>query len=186
VDVRALTAENLGRVQLLVILRDGLQRPSRESKSHYVWMTAEQQQQVADFVANGGAVLNLHNSLGLYPAHGPYLKLMGGRYTGHGPLERFRVEVVDRRHPITRGVDAFSVIDEQHAPDYDKDKVHLLLQARSDEGKITAAGWAYEPGRGRLCHLAPGHTREALLHPMYQRLLGNAVNWCLRRAVQDE
>src|SRR5262249_22713160 len=135
VDVRALSAENLGRVQLLVILRDGLQRPSRESKSHYVWMTAEQQQQVADFVANGGAVLNLHNSLGLYPAQGPYLKLMGGRYTGHGPLERFRVEVVDRRHPITRGVDAFSVIDEQHAPDYDKDKVHLLLQACSDEGK---------------------------------------------------
>ena len=41
-------------------------------------------------------------------------------------------------------------------------------------------GWVREPGRGRLCHLAPGHTREALLHPMYQRLLRNAVRWCLR------
>ena len=44
-----------------------------------------------------------------------------------------------------------------------------------------AAGWVREPGRGRLCHLANGHTLEALLHPMYQRLLGNAVQWCLRR-----
>ena len=53
---------------------------------------------------------------------------------------------------------------------------------RSDDGKVTAAaGWAYEPGRGRLCHLANGHTREALNHPMFQRLMTNAVNWCLRR-----
>jgi type 1 glutamine amidotransferase len=182
VDVRALSAENLARVQLLVILRDGLQRPSAEPKSHYIWMTHEQERAVVQFVAGGGAVLNLHNALGLYPAEGPYLRLMGGKYTGHGPLERFRVEVVDSQHPITGGIQAFSVIDEQHTPVYDAGKVHLLLRSRSDEGKEAAAGWAYEPGPGRVCHLAPGHTREALLHPMYQLLLRNAVNWCLRRA----
>ena len=49
------------------------------------------------------------------------------------------------------------------------------------EGKVAAAGWAYEPGKGRLCHLANGHTRESLLHPMYQRLMRNAVHWLLRR-----
>lgn len=176
VDVRALSAENLSHVQLLVILRDGLQRPGGDG-SHYPWMTAEQQQAVVDFVERGGGFLNLHNSMGLYPDGGAYLKLVGGRYIGHGPLERFRVEVVDRQHPITRGVENFSVADEQHTPPYDADKVHLLLQNRSDDGKVAAAGWAYEPGRGRLCHLANGHTREALLHPMYQRLLSNAMAW---------
>ena len=48
----------------------------------------------------------------------------------------------------------------------------------------TVEGWrevAYEPGRGRLCHLANGHTREALLHPMFQRLLRNAIAWCVRQ-----
>jgi hypothetical protein len=78
-------------------------------------------------------------------------------------------------------VRAFSVADEQHTPAYDAGKVHLLLRSRSDEGKEAAAGWVHEPGRGRLCHLANGHTREALLHPMYQRLVRNAVRWCLRR-----
>jgi type 1 glutamine amidotransferase/glyoxylase-like metal-dependent hydrolase (beta-lactamase superfamily II) len=181
VDVKALSAESLARVQLLVILRDGLQRPRTGEKSQYVWMTPEQEKAVVDFVEGGGGFLILHNALGLYPEGGPYLRLAGGRYTGHGPLERFQVEVVDGEHPVTRGVKDFTVADEQHAPEYDKDKVHLLLRGRSDEGKITAAGWAYEPGRGRLCHLAPGHTREALLHPMYQLLLRNAVTWCLRR-----
>lgn len=181
VDVRALTAENLAKVPLLVILRDGLQRPRTGPKSDYVWMTPEQERAVVQFVESGGAFLNLHNSMGLYPAGGPYLKLVGGRYIGHGPLERFRVEVVDAAHPITRGVHDFTVADEQHTPPYDESKVHLLLRSRSDEGKTAAAGWAYEPGKGRLVHLAPGHTREALLHPDYQLLLKNAMDWCLRR-----
>ena len=181
VDVRALSAENLARVRLLVILRDGLQRPQAAGQQDYMWITPEQERAVVEFVEHGGSFLNLHNSMGLYPDDGPYLKLVGGRYIGHGPLERFRVEVVDRQHPITRGVDDFSVADEQHTPPCDETKVHVLLRNRSDTGQTAAAGWAYEPGQGRLCHLANGHTRESLAHPMYQRLMRNAVLWCLRR-----
>jgi type 1 glutamine amidotransferase len=182
VDVRALSAENLAKVQLLVMLRDGLQRPTSLPTSNFMWITPEQQAAIVQFVMAGGAFLNLHNSMGLYPENGDYLKLVGGRYIGHGPLERFRVEVVDANHPITRGVEDFWVADEQHTPPYDSNKVHLLLRNRSDDGKVTsAAGWAYEPGKGRLCHLANGHTLESLQHPMYQRLLHNAIDWLLRR-----
>jgi type 1 glutamine amidotransferase len=132
-------------------------------------------------VTRGGAFLNLHNAMGLYPAGGPYLDLVGGRYVGHGPLERFSVEVVDPDHPVTRGVTGFFTADEQHTPVYDAARIHLLLRNRSDDGTIGAAGWVREPGRGRVCHLANGHTRESLEHPMYQRLMRNAVDWCLRR-----
>ncbi len=180
VDVQSVSAENLAKVRLLVILRDGLQRPERDSRANFTWMTPEQQRAVVSFVEGGGGFLNLHNSLGLYPADGPYLDLVGGRYISHGPLERFRVEVVDPDHPVTRGVSGFFVADEQHTPSYDEQRVHLLLRSRSDDGKAAAAGWVREPGRGRLCHLANGHTREALLHPMYQRLMRNAIRWCLR------
>ena len=180
VDVNALSAKNLAMVQLLVILRDGLMRPERDNRTHFIWMTPEQERAVVAFVEGGGGFLNLHNAMGLYPPGGPYLNLVGGRYIGHGPLERFRVEVVDPDHPVTRGVGAFFVADEQHTPPYDEGRVHLLLRNRSDDGKVAAAGWVREPGRGRLCHLANGHTLEALLHPMYQRLLRNAVRWCLR------
>jgi hypothetical protein len=180
VDVRTLSAENLERVQLLIILRDGLQRPDRDNRKNYMWMTPGQQRAVIAFVEGGGGFLNLHNAMGLYPDKSPYLDLVGGRYIGHGPLERFRVEVVDAMHPVTRGLDSFFVADEQHTPPYDEGRVHLLLRNRSDDGKTAAAGWVREQGRGRVCHLANGHTREALLHPTYQRLLRNAVRWSLR------
>ena len=178
VDVRALSAENLARVQLLVVLKDGMLWPEGNDRPYRQWMTMEQQKAVVEFVEAGGGFLNLHNSMGLYPK-GPYLDLVGGRYKGHGPLERFGVEVVDGEHPVTRGVSSFFVADEQHTPSYDVQKVSLLLRNRSDQGKVGAAGWAYQAGQGRLCHLANGHTRESLDHPMFQRLMRNAVKWCL-------
>jgi type 1 glutamine amidotransferase len=181
VDVRALSAENLARVRLLVILRDGLQRPRTGPYTDYVWMTPGQERALVRFVEHGGGLLCLHNALGLYPAGGPYLKLAGGEYRGHGPLERFRVEVVDAEHPVAGGVTTFSVADEQHTPAYDAGQVHLLLRSRSDDGQVAAAGWVREAGRGRVCYLANGHTREALLHPACQRLLRNAVAWCVGR-----
>ena len=178
VDFRALSAENLARVQLLVILKDGMLWPEGNDRPYRQWMTMEQQKAVVEFVEAGGGFLNLHNSMGLYP-EGPYLDLVGGRYEGHGPLERFGVEVADGEHPVTRGVTSFFVADEQHTPSYESQKVGLLLRNRSDQGKVGAAGWAYQAGQGRLCHLANGHTRESLEHPMFQRLVRNAVRWCL-------
>ncbi len=178
-DFRGLTAENLKHVSLLVVQRDGYIFPEGKGVG---WMTDEQQRAVVQFVEGGGAFLNLHNAMGLYPDDGAYLRLVGGRYIGHGPLERFRTEVVDPQHPVTRGVTDFFCADEQHTPPFETNKVHLLLRNRSDDGKVVAAaGWAYEPGRGRLCHLANGHTRDALNHPMFQRLMRNAVLWCLRK-----
>ncbi len=195
VDVEALSAGNLAKVQLLLILRDGRQVPRTDGRRDKLreledplhgkiqtWMTLEQEKAVVAFVEKGGAFLNLHNSLGLYPPAGPYLQLVGGRYIGHGPFERFRIEVADQNHPITEGVSDFSTADEQHTPVlYDETQVHLILQSRMDNGIAVPAGWVREVGGGRVCHLASGHPVEPLLHPMYQRLMRNAVEWCLRR-----
>ncbi len=181
VDVRALTRENLARVDLLVILRDGMVWPAGGDGPVRIWMNPDQERAVADFVHNGKAFLNLHNSMGLYPEGGEYLKLVGGRYIGHGPLERFHVEVTDAAHPIAQGLKNWFAADEQHTPPNDI-PVRVFLRSRSDDGKVQAnAGWTHEPGKGRVCHLAPGHTRDALSHPMFQKALGNAIEWCLRR-----
>ncbi len=195
VDIEALTAENLAKVDLFVILRDGRQVDRvgdgreklrvLEDPLHgpiKTWMSLEQEQAVVKFAKGGGSFLNLHNSLGLYPPAGPYLKLVGGRYIGHGPYERFRVEVADPNHPITEGAADFTTADEQHTPViYDESKVHLLLTSRMDNGTSVPAGWVREVGKGRVCHLAGGHPVEPLVHPTYQRILRNAVEWCLRK-----
>jgi len=180
VDPRLLDAASLERVKLLVILRDGASWPDGPENPSRGWMRPEVEAAIAAFVEKGGAFLALHNATGLYPDGGPYLKLLGGTYNGHGPLERFRVTVRDREHPITRGVEDYEVADEQHMPIPDLASVRIILESRSAEGVKAPAGWVRDFGKGRVAYLANGHTRDALNHPMYQRLLVNAVRWCLR------
>jgi type 1 glutamine amidotransferase len=183
-DVRTLSAENLKQVHIFCILRDGVHWPEGINKRS-IWMTPDQEKALVDFVNSGGALIGLHNCPGLYPKGGPYLELLAGTFKGHGPLERFRVKVHDTDHPITRGVESFEVADEQHTPVPNLDKVHIFLKSYSERGVEGTAGWAYDVGKGRVCYLAHGHTRESLAHPMAQLLMRNAINWCLKRETEE-
>jgi len=179
-EVSALNSDSLSEHELLIILRDGTNWPDGYDKPPVVWMTEEQQKAIWDFVNDrGGGFLALHNAQGLYPPGGLYYKLFGGDYGGHPPPYVFTVRVEDRSHPITAGVEDFEIFDEQHTVKYYLDSEHLLLRSMARDNLASEAGWWRESGMGRFCYLAPGHTPEALNHPMMQRLIRNAVNWLL-------
>jgi type 1 glutamine amidotransferase len=71
---------------------------------------------------------------------------------------------------------------------YQKDPKHLLLESENEDGATfktlgtkSAAGWAYDYGKGRVCYLAPGHLLTVLWNPEYVKLQKNAVRWLLRQ-----
>lgn len=178
----ALTAEALARFELLVFLKDGMIWPDGyEPGSQVLWMTPEQQQAIWDFVHRGGGFLALHNSHGIYPPGGLYYQLFGGDYGGHPPPAEFTVRIEDKDHPITSGVEDFLVYDEQHMSKYYLGRENLLLRNISKGNKSAPAGWWREIGKGRFVYLSPGHTPEALGHPMMQRLMRNSMRWLLAR-----
>ena len=174
----ALTAEALKDVDLLIFFKDGNIWPNGyESGSEKKWMTEKQQKAISDFVNRGGGFLALHNSHGLYPAGGLYYEIFGGDYGGHPAPEDFMIRIENKDHPITSGVEDFRTYDEQHMSKHYGDREHLLLRNISDANKSAPAGWWREIGKGRFVYLAPGHTPEALSHPMMQLLIRNSVRW---------
>ena len=46
-------------------------------------------------------------------------------------------------------------------------------------GTRSAAGWAYDYGKGRVAYLAPGHLITAMWNPQYEKLQRNAIRWLL-------
>jgi type 1 glutamine amidotransferase len=154
--------------------------PNGYEKEPVKWMTDAQQQAIWDFVNDGGGFLALHNAQGIYPPGGLYYKLFGGDYGGHHEPYKFTVRVENKNHPITARVEDFTIFDEQHTVKYYLDREHLLLRSIAPNNLESQAGWWREVGKGRFCYLAPGHTPEALGHPMMQRLIRNAVNWLVR------
>jgi type 1 glutamine amidotransferase len=211
-EVELLNAEELKGYKLLIILRDGMlwpggyyQGPVGSSGSAPVsmvsepplpkidvqpsyWITEEQGKAVRAFVNGGGGALFYHNVTYISPHNDDFRDVLGAVTEEHPPLRPFKVKIVNRDHPITRGVNDFVVTDEQHFMTYQKDPKYLLLQSVNengltfkDLGASSAAGWAYDYGKGRVCYLAPGHVITALWNPEYETLQKNAVRWLLRQ-----
>jgi type 1 glutamine amidotransferase len=154
----------------------------------FYWITAELGKAVKAFVTNGGSVLFYHNVTYISPHDDDFRDVLVAVTEQHPPLRPFKVKVVNREHPITRGVNDFVVTDEQHFMTYQKDPKYLLLQSVDgdgltfkDLGTSSAAGWAYDYGKGRVCYFAPGHLITSLWNPEYETLQKNAVRWLLKQ-----
>jgi len=180
-DVTKLNAENLKGVRLLVILRDGMIWPE-DDKDMEFWMTEEQEKAVADFVANGGGFLPLHNSTALRrldEKQSIYRDTLGSSYNGHGPGdEKFDVKVINKDHPVTKGVKDYVAVDERHTPIIHADDITFLTEAVNGDQK-SVNGYTRFYGKGRICHLANGHNLEVMTNPEMQKLMYNGVLWCL-------
>lgn len=200
-----LAASNLKPYKLLIMLRDGMVWPAgyegvqarpvvsdpplaaAYDPNPVYWMTPEQGQAVKEFVQNGGSALFYHNVTYISPRNQDFRDVLGAVTQQHPPLRPFKVKIVNKEHPITRGVSDFVVTDEQHFVTYEKDPKNILMQSVNEDGltwkdlgNSSAAGWAYDYGKGRVCYLAPGHVIGALWNPEYEKIQKNAVKWLLR------
>jgi type 1 glutamine amidotransferase len=152
------------------------------------WIATEQGRAVKEFVENGGGALFYHNTSYISPHNADFRDVLGAVTEEHPPLRPFRVRITNRNHPITAGVNDFVVTDEQHFVKFEKDPKYILMQSVNEDGKTwknlgttSAAGWAYDFGKGRVCYLAPGHLISALWNSEYVKVQQNAVKWLLKQ-----
>jgi hypothetical protein len=202
----ALSSNLLKNYQLLVILRDGMIWPNGylgpdaytayeqrlENKDFpeakpVLWMSEEQGTAVKDFVNAGNGLYAMHNSSHISHCSKNYRDVMGGSYVGHPTLRPFKVSVVNNDHPITQGIQAFFVNDEQHYVDYDKDHKYILMEAENVDGldydghgAKSISAWAYDYGQGRVAFTAVGHTIHALWAPQYLEVQKRTIRWLVK------
>lgn len=213
-EVTLLNPEHLSNYRLLIILRDGMVWPNGHGNpqsnagwwsqgQHEIvsdpplpemevssegWMTPEMGSAVKQFVENGGSALLYHNVTHVALYNDDFRDVLGAAYQGHPPIRPFKVRIVNRDHPITRGVDDFIVTDEQHYMEYQKDPRFLLMESVNEDGlefrdlgTTAAAGWAFDYGSGRVAYFSPGHLITAMWNPEYEKIQKNAVRWLLRQ-----
>ncbi len=206
IDYEAISSRLLRDYRLFVCLRDGMiwpagyLQPNGYEYSHELennqgwpkeefqpWIREDQGRAIRDFVSAGNSLYALHNSSNISLYSKEFREVMGGAYLGHPPLRPFKVRVVNREHPITRGIEDFMVTDEQHFVTFEKDPRYILLESENADGLTfeglgaqSVCGWAYDFGQGRVVFTAIGHTLHALWQPEYLKIQRNAVRWLLR------
>jgi type 1 glutamine amidotransferase len=127
------------------------------------------------FVSAGGGVLAIHSATASFQGEPDYFKILGGRFTGHGPIEQFKVEPLHARDSIFGEIPAFSVTDELYLHELTGDICpHFVVRQGDDQIPIV---WTRQHGKGQVCYLCPGHRTSSLRHSAVQAILERGLAW---------
>jgi len=132
------------------------------------------------FVYDDGGYVGLHGASAVYwdtvsPRTG-LETLVGGAFEDHDEIDRLPVEVIDVTHPITDGIDDYSIRDEPYECRTDE-TVGVLARAHHDRVGDLPVAWTKRYGDGRVFYCANGHDERAFAHPTFQKLVVRGVRW---------
>jgi uncharacterized protein len=140
------------------------------------WMTPEVEQAFHDYVTGGGGLLVIHSGSAGYRETPVLRALMGGVFAHHPP--QVPVTMTPKAgHPLAEGVEPYTEMDEHYFMELDASDADVYLTTTSEHGEQPGA-WTLTRGAGRVGMLTPGHNVEVWLHPSFQALVRNALQWC--------
>ena len=129
----------------------------------------------AAWVSRGNGLLFVH--AGCTHKKGSALaELAGSYFLGHPP--RCRVDLKPTEHPITEGIQDFTIRDEHYRMELTDKSAFVFLKSFSEEGGEQVGGYTKEVGQGRICVLTPGHILGVFRKPEYLKLVEQAIEWC--------
>lgn len=126
------------------------------------------------YVSGGGGVLAIHSVTASFKEEAHFFEIIGGRFTGHGPLETFAIQP-SPGSDVFSGLPAFSLRDELYLHELQPGlgtHFHALHQ-----GQSVPVVWTHRYGSGRVCYACPGHRTASLQDPTYRRVLQRGLAW---------
>jgi len=134
----------------------------------------------------GQGMVFLHHSLVSYQDWPEFQQIIGGRYlltkTNNNPKSTYKhdvdinVHLVNKKHPISMGLDDFELLDEVYGNYIVNKNVTPLLTTDHPESTRTI-GWCHKYRNARIVYLQSGHDHFAFENPNFRALLRNAINW---------
>ncbi len=132
----------------------------------------------------GQGILILHHALMSYPGWPFWDRLTG--MSGRDKFEYyddqdFEIEVADRQHPITRGLQDWHIHDETYVLPEPEEGSRVLFSTGYAKS-MKAIGWVREVKRARIFNFQPGHDRHAWENPVFRLALARGIAWCAGEA----
>jgi len=134
------------------------------------------------FVAGGKGLVMVHFACGAFQAWPEFRELAGRvwdpKLRPHDPFGKFRVDIVNKEHPITRGLDSFETVDELYTCLAGEAPIELLAAATSQvDGKAYPMAFVLSCDKGRVFHSPLGHDAAALSNPPVAELFRRGCAW---------
>jgi type 1 glutamine amidotransferase len=169
------SAARMAEFRLIVLAKANMVSPADQRP----WLVNETQSAFQEQLRRGNGLVVIHAGTSRYSQLPVMHRVIGGAFVRHPKQCPVTVEP-KAGHPITAGASPFTVQDEHYMMKLDATDTDTFLETRSEHG-VQPGGWTRAEGEGRVCVLTPGHNVEVWLHPSFQTLLRNALDWAARR-----
>ena len=142
---------------------------------------------------HGVGLVVLHHALVSYQHWPEYERIIGGHYPEsdgksgtvttevgfkHGVEEQ--IVILAKNHPITTGMDDFTILDEIYwGFRVGADVTPLITTTQPKSGK--PLGWYRTEGKSRVVYLQLGHDHTAYDNPNYRQLVACSIRWVSRK-----
>jgi type 1 glutamine amidotransferase len=144
------------------------------------------QANLKQFVQEGGGLVLYHFACGAFEPWDEFEQLAGRVWDktmrAHDPRGPFTVTIVDRDHPVTRGLDDFETDDELYTCLGGDAPIEVLATARSRvDNKEYPMAFVLDLGEGRVFHTPLGHDVRAVTLPGPAELVRRGCLWAAGR-----
>ncbi|MGD0090192.1 MAG: ThuA domain-containing protein [Planctomycetota bacterium] len=150
----------------------------------------EEQKAFVELLKTGIGVVSLHHNLGAQADWDEYRKIIGGKFilkdceidgqkygkSGWREGQEHNITVVDKEHPITKGLQDFKIHDETYCKCYVAPNVKVLLKTDNPTNNPEIA-WVNEYGKSRVFYCQFGHDHFAWDNPNFKQILSNGIKW---------
>jgi type 1 glutamine amidotransferase len=153
-------------------------------------ITPQQQKAFISLLKQGIGVVSLHHNMGAHQDWPEFRKIIGGKFfTKPGEIDGvkyavcpwdhdqdMKVTVVNKEHPITKGLVDFQIHDETYKGYWTDPKAVVLLKTDHPKNSPELA-WVTQYGKSRVFYLMLGHDGQAWANPAYRKLLHQGILW---------
>jgi len=154
-------------------------------------ISEQEKKDFIDCLKAGKGMVVWHHAYCSYQDWAEYQIIIGGRYherpwTDSKGVEQpastyrhdvqFRVKVVDSKHPVTKGIKDFDILDETYGRGIVNPGVHVLL-ATDEPTSTPSVVWTNQYGKSKIVTILLGHDNHAWTNPNFAKLLTQAIFW---------
>ena len=141
-------------------------------------------------VNKGKGLVFLHHSIASYQDWDEFMEILGARYflkdtvingekvpgSTYSHDQDVEVEVIDSKHPVSKGILDFTILDEVYAGCYIAPGVRTLMTTNHPESDGNEV-WVNSYGKSLIVYIQLGHDNNAYSNPNYRQLVYQSIQW---------
>jgi len=157
-------------------------------------ITPAQQESYIRLLKKGASMIFLHHSLVSYQNWPEFIKIVGGQYHTHPVVVNgdtlktsyehgvnIPVKVENKKHPVTKGLQDFDIVDEVYCGVEILPQVKPLLSTTHPKSMRYLA-WVNHYGNSDVICIQLGHGPSGYSNPNFRKLIRQAIEWSAKQS----